>query len=218
MSNLYNINKLRHIHQNFSKIDNPELEDTLTNIRDYLFLFVNPMIKYVLSSANEYEFKKYGFNSCRQTAIFTSYILKEKFNISINALEINMNDSKFEQNYLHCVNLGTIKNKDKYIYLTIDMSRTINPLLFWITNTPIDSSNFFYPKVDNYKFIKPLYVNTKFNIEENINNIEYFTGRKAKDVCDEIMNICDIYYSKNNNNAPSQFFEIYKNYAPYLIL
>lgn len=56
-----------------------ELVDREREMRKEMVYFFNPVLKYLFYTCNPQGFAQYGFNSCRQTAIFGVGYMQEKF-------------------------------------------------------------------------------------------------------------------------------------------
>lgn len=113
--------------------------------RDTMVYLFNPVLKMIFLETNPDEFRKYGFNSCRQTAILgAGYLRKLLPDYEISVYEGNFIEviNGIPTPYVHAYILA---NKDER-HLLIDLSRTSKLLLF---RHIVESS--VYPTVGDYK-------------------------------------------------------------------
>lgn len=112
--------------------------------RDIMVYLFNPVLKFIFLTQNYVTFRKYGFNSCRQTAILgAGYLRKLLPDYTIRVCEgqfLEHIDGKFTP-YVHAFILA---GKDERT-LIIDLSRTEKRLLFTQAYPGI------YPTTEDYK-------------------------------------------------------------------
>lgn len=159
-----------------------QLTEQEEKARDKMVYLFNPVLKYILAHSKPEEFAKYGFNSCRQTAILGAAYLK-KF---LPDYQITPYEGLFFENlptgleqYIHAFILAS---KDKRCLL-IDLSRTTKRLMF------SEALSQLYPCVEDYKDM--ILVNKKLiNLDKMIytDEPEYFTGKKPV----ELLEIIDV--------------------------
>ena len=144
--------------------------------RDKMVYLFNPVLKYILAHSKPEEFAKYGFNSCRQTAILgAAYLIKllPDYNVvSYEGLFVENLPSGIEQ-YIHAFILASKGNR----CLLIDLSRTTKRLMF----SEVLSS--LYPSVEEYKDMILINKNI-INLHDMIytDEPEYFTGKNPIDL------------------------------------
>lgn len=217
--------------ENLFYIPCKELTPFEEKLREFCFLYLNPFIKDCLANWNYEEFQKYGFNSCRQTAVFTLYIVKSLLEedktfienneiLRFDALECHMKDSNFNEDYVHCINIleyRTIDNPDNVRAIIIDMSRTICPLLFYVQEF---SDYSFVRPVEEYPIV-PVYSNISIesckNINDYIYDVEYFSRRRCIDILPIMKNIVLSNYVNSPEKSKSEAYEIYRNFAPLIL-
>ena len=159
-----------------------QLTEQEEKARDKMVYLFNPVLKYILAHSKPEEFAKYGFNSCRQTAILGAAYLQKllpDYNIvPYEGLFIENLPNGIEQ-YIHAFILA---NKDKRNIL-IDLSRTTKRLIFH------EAFEFLYPLVEEYKNMILINKNL-INLHDMIytDEPEYFTNKKPIEVL-EIINI-----------------------------
>mgnify|MGYP004485571189 CR=1 FL=1 len=105
------------------------LTDKEKEVRDIMLYAFNPALKTVLNIYNPDEFLKFGYNSCRQTAIFGAYFLKTLFpDYEIRAWEGDFVEpvNGVATPYVHAFIIAKKDNRR----LLIDLSRTTKRLLF----------------------------------------------------------------------------------------
>lgn len=202
------------------------------NLRELCFLFINPVIKNFIAHCNYDAFKNYGFNSCRQTAVFTNFILQEIldhhqiFNkncelIRNDALECYMQDGNFLEDYIHCINVLEYKFKDDLETIrriTIDMSRTICPLLFYVDeylDCEFTRPDIYYPSVSPYNNV---YIASSKVINDYIYDVEYFSKRKGIESAPIMKEIVVNDYINHHIEARYKAYEVYKNFAPLILI
>ena len=159
-----------------------QLTEQEEKARDKMVYLFNPVLKYILAHSKPEEFAKYGFNSCRQTAILGAVYLQKllpDYNIvPYEGLFIENLPNGIEQ-YIHAFILA---NKDKRNIL-IDLSRTTKRLIFH------EAFEFLYPSVEEYKNMILINKNL-INLHDMIytDEPEYFTNKKPI----EVLEIIDI--------------------------
>lgn len=113
-------------------------DDTLTirelAVREELIYFFNPALKFLFMQFGMNKFRQYGFNSCRQTAIFSAaylrMIMPEYRYVVYEGKFVDKEVSK-DVEYEHAFVVGFPKNKaTSKRLLLIDISRTSRRLLF----------------------------------------------------------------------------------------
>ena len=153
--------------------------------RDEMIYLFNPVLKFVLMNGNYNEFKKYGFNSCRQTAILGADYLKKL----LPEYDIEVYEGFFIEDidglYFPYTHAFIIAHKDDR-HLVIDLSRTTKKLLFSKTYLNI------YPEIEDYENVTKL-KQEKINLDEMINSDtpEYFTNKKPKELIKTISSLID---------------------------
>ena len=150
--------------------------------RDIMVYLFNPVLKFLLMNGNYEEFKKYGFNSCRQTAILGAAYLKK--------LLPNYDICVYEGHFIEHLNDRFVPYDHAFIiakkdsvnrHLVIDLSRTTKKLLF------SESCINIYPQIEDYEGVIKLgqdLINLNDMIETDIP--EYFTGKKPKELLEII--------------------------------
>ena len=140
--------------------------------RDIMVYLFNPVLKYVLANAKPMEFAKYGFNSCRQTAIlgaaYLQYVLPDYCIVPYEGLFSEDLPNGNEQ-YIHAFILASKDDR----CLLIDLSRTTKRLMFG------ECTSTLYPLIEDYKdmvLINKNPINLKQMIETDVE--EYFTNMK----------------------------------------
>ena len=162
-----------------------QLTEQEEKARDKMVYLFNPVLKYILAHSKPEEFAKYGFNSCRQTAILGAAYLQKllpDYNIvPYEGLFIENLPNGIEQ-YIHAFILA---NKDKRNIL-IDLSRTTKRLIFH------EAFEFLYPLVEEYKNM--ILINKNLvNLHDMIytDEPEYFTNKKPIEVLEIINTLID---------------------------
>ena len=162
-----------------------QLTEQEEKARDKMVYLFNPVLKYILVHSKPEEFAKYGFNSCRQTAILGAAYLQKllpDYNIvPYEGLFIENLPNGIEQ-YIHAFILA---NKDKRNIL-IDLSRTTKRLIFH------EAFEFLYPLVEEYKNMILINKNL-INLHDMIytDEPEYFTNKKPIEVLEIINTLID---------------------------
>lgn len=162
-----------------------QLTEQEEKARDKMVYLFNPVLKYILAHFKPEEFAKYGFNSCRQTAILGAAYLQKllpDYNIvPYEGLFIENLPNGIEQ-YIHAFILA---NKDKRNIL-IDLSRTTKRLIFH------EAFEFLYPLVEEYKNMILINKNL-INLHDMIytDEPEYFTNKKPIEVLEIINTLID---------------------------
>ena len=162
-----------------------QLTEQEEKARDKMVYLCNPVLKYILAHSKPEEFAKYGFNSCRQTAILGAAYLQKllpDYNIvPYEGLFIENLPNGIEQ-YIHAFILA---NKDKRNIL-IDLSRTTKRLIFH------EAFEFLYPLVEEYKNMILINKNL-INLHDMIytDEPEYFTNKKPIEVLEIINTLID---------------------------
>ena len=118
-------------------------EETAREIMTYLF---NPVLKSLLCVSNTAQWVKYGFNSCRQSAIFGAVYLQKILPSYVITpycgVFLEMTDKKPET-YEHCFIVASKDNRN----ILIDLSRVTHHLLFHKMDT------FIYPEEISYMIL-----------------------------------------------------------------
>lgn len=148
--------------------------------RDIMVYLFNPVLKFIFMETNPEEFARYGFNSCRQTAIFGGCYLREL----LPDYEIALYEGKFVEYengkvipYEHAFLIATKDSRS----LIVDLSRTEKRLLFTKIYPGI------YPNTEEYKQVALINMN-RLSLDEMINmtGVEYYTSMKPLDLYDNI--------------------------------
>ena len=150
--------------------------------RDFMIYNFNPVLKFVLMNANPEEFRRYGCNSCRQTAIFSIPILESVLpGYEINAYEGNFIDKKDGEEYLHAFVIA--QNKTLKRKLLIDLSRVELPMLFQHV-----SGDSLYPSDNGYEGVTLL---EKTHMSKSkylyMSEPEYFTCKRPLETLNDIL-------------------------------
>ena len=156
------------------------LKDNLTDrermARDEMIYIFNPVLKLILAHSNPYEFEKYGFNSCRQTAIFGTAILSEL----LPEYNFRLYEGQFAElyngqmiTYTHAFTIGQYKDR----MLLIDLSRVSKRLLFHQIEDTL------YPYEDEWKNVS-LISKEELSLAEMLapDVAEYFTHKSPMSV------------------------------------
>lgn len=156
-------------------VDDNELTNKEKEVRDWLIYSFNPSLKFCLYTFGKENFIKYGYNSCRQTAIFTAFILDLNLpskDYKVKVFEGTFDDRDKSQSYKHAFTILYDKNKNRKIL--VDLSRTEKLLSF---NTFTDIS-YPYPKHKSFQNMKFIYAEElnwkKLIYDESIS--EFVTG------------------------------------------
>ena len=142
--------------------------------RDIMVYLFNPVLKFILMTSNYEEFKRYGFNSCRQTAILgASYLKKLLPDYDFHVYEghfVEKIDGKATP-YDHAF-IVAINDKEQR-HLVIDLSRTSKKLIF------MEAQDNLYPQIEDYQDVIKIGQDL-IDLDEMINTDEpeYFTGLK----------------------------------------
>lgn len=147
--------------------------------RDIMVNTFNPVLKFLLSESNPLMWRRYGYNSCRQTAILGAVYLKDvlpDYAIVPYEGEFTENDNGSVIKYDHCFIIAS-KNDRRLI---VDISRTTKRLLFNV----IEDIGYPYPKTGDYKEVTYLHSSPIDMIKnyEECNFTEFFTKRHPKEV------------------------------------
>ena len=162
-----------------------QLTEQEKKARDIMVYLFNPVLKYILAHSKPEEFAKYGFNSCRQTAILgAAYLQKLLPDYDITPYEglfIENLPSGIEQ-YIHAFILASKDNR----CLLIDLSRTTKRLMFSEVLSAL------YPSVEEYKNMILINKNL-INLHDMIytDEPEYFTNKKPIEVLEIINTLID---------------------------
>lgn len=149
-------------------------DDNLTEkereVRDEMIYLFNPVLKFILSSAQPEEFKRYGYNSCRQTAIFGTAIMKEllpEYNFRLYEGQFLELVDSVPTPYIHAFTVATHQDRT----LLIDISRVSKRLLFTSVTSPS-----LYPQTEDWKNVA-LIAKKELNLRELLMDAgaEYFT-------------------------------------------
>lgn len=175
--------------------------------RDIMVYLFNPVLKYILAESKPEEFAKYGFNSCRQTAILgAAYLQKLLPDYNIVPYEgtfIEYLSNGFEQ-YVHAFILANKYDRR----LLIDLSRTSKRLMFH------EAPTFLYPSIKDYKNMILINKNP-INLDEMINtNIkEYFTNKKPTELLELIETLIDYLQTKTQEEKDKFCDIIYSSFT-----
>lgn len=159
------------------------LTEQETKARDIMVYLFNPVLKLLLKTCNPDEFKRYGYNSCRQTAILgAGYLRKLLPDYQFKVYEghfveqINGVNTPYDHAFI-------IAQKDDR-HLVIDLSRTTKKLLFSETYSNI------YPEIEDYEDVIKIGQDL-LDLDELLNTEEpeYFTHMKPRELMTIIENI-----------------------------
>lgn len=145
--------------------------------RDIMLYLFNPVLKFILLTENPTEFQRFGFNSCRQTAIFgADYLSKLLPDYTFSVYEgsfIEIINGEITP-YAHAYIVGAYQDR----FILIDLSRTSKPLIFM----QIPSLDF-YPRYNEYKDVHKL-GHSRINLHSALTtkDPEYLTGMKPAQV------------------------------------
>lgn len=154
-----------------------KLTDKERAVRDEMIYIFNPVLKFILASSKPQEFKRYGYNSCRQTAIFATALMKELLpEYTFRTFEgqfIELIDGR-PTPYIHAFTIATHGDRS----LLIDISRVSKRLLF----TPITSPAL-YPRTEDWSGVVFL-TKEEFDLQKQLFTVEveYFTNRQPMKV------------------------------------
>lgn len=176
-------------------------------MRDFMTHVFNVSLKFLFYSINPEEFRKYCYNCCRQTAIFGTIIMTEKYpDYEFSAYEGVFKDIVFGQEieYEHAFIIG--KKKGTFRELLIDLATTWHPIVF----QPIVNGKFVYPDTPDYKDMKLLY-SDKIDINEMMENTvtEYLTGEKPQVVLDFLRILMRSFYFSDKETQHDLTQKIY---------
>ncbi|WNW25099.1 hypothetical protein RS399_04070 [Bacillus inaquosorum] len=160
-----------------------QIELLTKNLMENLFV---PTLHNILQKANPQAYKKWGGNACRQTAIFGAAILRHllpeytwtvwdgDFSDIVNGKKV-----KYNHAWIHGVNKKERKG------LLIDLSRLYHERLF----LPVTKNK--YPKKHpSYQHMR-LIRKKPMDIEECLNDIEYYTGKSGHELLSIILTEMD---------------------------
>lgn len=159
-------------------------EETARDIMGYLF---NPVLKTLLCVSNSAQWAKYGFNSCRQTAIFGAVYLQKILPSYVitpyTGVFLEMTPGQKPETYEHCFIVASKGSRN----ILIDISRVTHHLLFHKIDT------FDYPHCDDYKYVvlvsKEIIDLQEMYYSSDIR--EFFTCRHHQDVMKSIVSYVD---------------------------
>lgn len=174
--------------------------------RDIMVHLFNPVLKFILLNSSKGEFEKYGFNSCRQTAIFGAAYLRKllpEYDFRVYEGQFVEEENEILTPYVHAFIIATSPDSRRLI---IDISRTTKKLLFTEVYPNI------YPSFGDYENVFKLW-EKEIDLDEmlNMEEQEYLTGFKPKDLMEMIealiedvealpkekqLQFCDIIYSR----------------------
>jgi hypothetical protein len=158
-------------------------EEAARDIMGYLF---NPVLKLLLCMSNPKEWAKYGFNSCRQTAIFGAIYLQKILPsytiVPYTGMFLEIVNGK-KETYEHCFIVASKGNRN----ILIDLSRVTHHLIFHKMDT------FGYPQCDDYKDVVLLYKDAidlkEMYYADDIR--EFFTNEHPQNVMKTIVQYID---------------------------
>lgn len=173
--------------------------------RDIMVYLFNPVLKFILLNSSKGEFEKYGFNSCRQTAIFGAAYLRKllpEYDFRVYEGQFLEQECEVLTPYIHAFIIAISPDNRRLI---IDISRTTKRLLF----TKIYPNT--YPNFGEYENVFKVW-EKEINLDEmlNMEDREYLTGFRPKDLMSMIetliedikvlpkekqLQFCDIIYS-----------------------
>lgn len=166
-----------------------EQEEKARDIMIYLF---NPVLKFILMESNPKEFARYGYNSCRQTAILGAGYLRKL----LPDYELSVYEGSFIEKingehtpYTHAFIIASKGNRN----LVIDLSRTTKRLLFQETN-----DNMIYPEIEDYDDVVKI-GQERLDLDDLLNTDcpEYFTGWKPSKFMEVISEMIDALKAKS---------------------
>lgn len=154
------------------------LTDEEKKARNELIYIFNPCLKFLFDQYPQ--FKQYAYNSCRQTAIFSTAFLSEIMaGYSFQLYEGNFSDILHGQKveYAHAFAIG--QNGTRRIL--VDVSRTERKLLFHLLP---DNGIVAYPKVEGYMFLTMSSFGKQDWRELLMSKMpEFLTGMRPIEVC-----------------------------------
>lgn len=171
------------------------LDDRLTEkekeLRDYMVNKFNPALKLLMGYVDEDKFKAWGYNSCRQTAIFGSWFATEKINKLNIQYEAHAYEATFDDvmegtpvSYEHCyIVLESLVSSRRIL---VDLSRTTHSMLFHVRGYMDES---LYPTdVPEYKDIAIKNVmELPWKTLIGINEVEYMTGLPSMEALETLI-------------------------------
>ena len=163
--------------------------------RDIMVNLFIPVLKFILSDINYDEFKRWGFNSCRQTAILGAVYLKSL----LPSYTIKGYEGVFEEDNEEYEHGFIIASKDSR-KLIIDLSRTHKRLLFRVIK---DDENL-YPHEEEYSICK-YKSKQEYNLTDlfyKTNSAEYITGKNPRELFLYITSLVN--FLKNNKTKEEQ--------------
>ena len=151
--------------------------------RDIMVYLFNPVLKFILLSEGYIQFRKYEFNSCRQTAILGAGYLRKilpDYNINVYEGQFVESINGVPVPYIHAFILAS---KDSRC-LIIDLSRTEKRLLFTQVYPDI------YPISEEYANMILLSFN-QINLDEMLDSDtpEFITGYIPRQLMEAIENL-----------------------------
>ncbi|MCP8973128.1 hypothetical protein NMK43_08470 [Bacillus licheniformis] len=153
------------------------------NLMENLFV---PVLHNILQRANPQAYKQWGGNACRQTAIFGAVILRELlpeytwtvwdgyFSDIVNGQKV-----KYDHAWIHGV------NKKEHKGLLVDLSRIHHERLFLLVKKNKYPKK--HPSYENMRLISK----EKINIEESLNELEYYTEKPGYELLSIILTEMD---------------------------
>lgn len=149
--------------------------------RDTMIYMFNPVLKFILMAKNHKEFKRYGYNSCRQTAILGAGYLKTLLPDYTFTVYEGSFIEQIDEQFVPYEHAFIVANKDKR-NLIIDLSRTTKRLVFSEITT-MD-----YPEIEDYENVTKI-GQVQLNLDEMLNTQEpeYFTRLKPRDLLQTII-------------------------------
>lgn len=187
-------------------IECEHLTDKEKQVRHDLIYLFNPCLKTIFNRSPK--FMAYGYNSCRQTAVFSSVFLLEAFKkerYRIESFEGTFSDiiSGQETEYEHAFSIATKEDRK----LLIDVSRTERQLLFKTTHDIIYPT--FFKGYENCKLLH--YEKFDFTDRLLIDEPEYITGKKPIEVYIEAKEMYNWIKSKPKSEQLKFASQVYNN-------
>lgn len=186
------------------------LTDKEKEVRDIMLYTFNPALKTVLNIYNHDEFLKFGYNSCRQTAIFGAYFLKTLLpDYEIRAWEGDFVEpvNGVATPYVHAFIIAKKDNRR----LLIDLSRTTKRLLFHPLFGNIYPDSFDYKDVAYISKERLDYVSLVETDEK-----EYLTGLKPLTLLSLISSLMTDIANKPSEEQKVFWESIYKQFTQIL--
>lgn len=179
-------------------------EEQARDIMVYSFI---PVLKLLLNQFNPEEFYKYGYNSCRQTAILGGYFLQSllpEYAITVYEGQFTEPIDGIITPYIHAFIIAQKDNRS----LIIDLSRTSKRLLFH----PV--FNRIYPETMDYKDV--VYINKEridYVAMTETDEKEYLTKLKPLSLLSMITNLMNEIAKKTSEEQKIFWQSIYRQFT-----